>query len=422
MHLLTTRRFLPLFLTQLLGAFNDNLFKNAIIMLITYRLVAENAAYGQMLVTLAGALFILPYFLFSATAGQLADKYDRARIARITKLAEIVVMAVAVLGFIWNDAYFLLFVLFCLGIQATFFGPVKYALLPQHLKEDELVAGNAYVEAGMFLAILLGTIAGGLLIIHPNGVYYICLSIMACALAGYMTARKIPPAPAPDAQLTIDWNMLRQTWRVVQHDRKNKALFRSILCISWFWLVGAVYLSQFPAYAKHVLAADETVVTLFLSCFSVGIAIGSLASSWLQRGRISTRYLPLGAMGMCIAGLDLFFASVMPHDGQQLIGAAALLSTIEGLRITLDLVLFSVFAGIYIVPLYAIMQHESDVRYRARTVATTNIFNSLFIVVSALVVVWLLSLQVSIPQLFLGLSVLNGLLALYIRRLVSLPH
>ena len=418
MNLFATRRFAPLFLTQLLGAFNDNVFKNAIVMLITFRLATSEPGNAQMLVTLAGALFILPYFLFSATAGQLADKYDRARMARATKLAEIGVMAVASLGFVLNNPFFLLFVLFCLGIQATFFGPIKYALLPQHLQDNELIAGNAYIEAGMFLAILLGTIAGGLLILYPNGVFLISSAIMACAVGGYVTSRYIPPAPAPQPELKIDWNIVRQTWRVVQHDRRNKNVFRSIMAISWFWTMGAIYLAQFPGYAKDVLHADETVVTLFLTAFSIGIAIGSLLCNVILRGRISAQYIPLGGLGMSLFGVDLFLASGALHGGVELIGAGAFLQLAGGMRIFVDLLGFSISAGVFIVPLYAIMQHESDVAYRARTIATNNIINALFMVLSSVGAVALLGAHVTIPQIFLLMSVLNAAVALWIRRAI----
>ena len=418
MSLFATRRFLPLFITQLLGAFNDNVFKNAIVMLITYKLASETPGNAQMLVTMAGALFILPYFLFSATAGQMADKYDRALMARATKLAEIFVMIVASIGFVMNNAYFLLFVLFCLGIQATFFGPIKYALLPQHLRENELIAGNAYIEAGMFLAILLGTIAGGLLILYPNGVFLISTAIMLCAIGGYASSRHIPEAPAPQPDLVLDWNIARQTWRVVAHDRKNVNVFRSILAISWFWTVGAIYLAQFPAYAKDVLHADATVVTLFLAAFSVGIGIGSLLCNVILRGVISARFIPLGGIGMSLFGIDLYFASDLVHGSANLIGAWDFLKLAGGLRIFADLLGFSISAGVYIVPLYAIMQHESDAAYRARTIATNNILNALFMVISSVGAVALLGAHVSIPQIFLLMSVLNLAVAGWIKRAI----
>ncbi|NBX03014.1 MAG: MFS transporter [Alphaproteobacteria bacterium] len=420
MKLLFTRRFLPLFATQTLGAFNDNVMKNGLVMLITFRLSSGEAGNAQMLVTLAAALFILPYFLFSATAGQLADKFDRAKMARATKLAEIVVMAVAAAGFILGNTYFLLFVLFCLGVQATFFSPIKYALLPQHLKDDELVLGNAYIEAGMFLAILLGTIAGGLLVLYPSGVYYLSAAIIACSLGGYATSRFIPASPAPDSSLKIDWNIARQTWRVVQHDRKNPVVFSAMLAISWFWLVGATYLSQFPSYAKDVLHADETVVTLFLSAFSIGIAIGSFVAGALLRGAISAKHVPMGGIGMCLFGVDLFFASGAHFATQEtLMTAGQFLATFSGLRIFTDLIGFAICAGIFIVPLYAVMQHESELKYRARTIATCNILNALFMVLSSVVVIVLMKLGATIPQIFLAVALANGVVALRMRKLAA---
>ena len=352
----------------------------------------------------------------------MTDKYDRAKVARLTKLAEIAMMGVAVMGFVWSDPYFLLFVLFCLGIQATFFGPTKYTLLPQHLKENELIAGNAYIEAGMFLAILTGTITGGLLILYPNGVYLISIAIMVCAVGGYLTSRFIPAAPAPAPALKVDLNIARQTWRVIAHDRKNQVVFRSILAISWFWMVGATYLAQFPAYAKEVLHADETVVTLFLVCFSVGIALGSLLCNLIQKGKVSTRSIPYGAWGMSLAGVDLFFASGAMHGSEGLMGAVAFLSGAQGLRIAFDLLVFSIAAGVFIVPLYAIIQYESDVSHRARTIATNNIMNALFMVLSALIIVGMLALHITIPQIFLIIALLNALVALYVKRFIHLHH
>ena len=419
-RLLCARRFLPLFITQFLGAFNDNLFKNALVMLITYRLAAGSSA--PILVTLAGGIFILPFFLFSATAGQLADKYDRAVIARATKVWEIVIMCIAAAGFYIGNAYFLLFVLFCLGVQATFFGPVKYALLPQHLKEEELVEGNAYIEAGTFLAILIGTISGGLLIMSEQGTHLIAGAIVACAIAGYAASRFITEAPAPMPSLKMNWNLVAETCNIIQHDRQRPRVFLSILGISWFWLIGASFLSQFPAFAKDVLRADETVVTAFLTLFSVGIGIGSYLISRLLKGKISAAFVPHAAWGITLFTVDLYFASSVgfPHEG--LLGFSDFAQSFAGLRILFDLLGAAVCGGLYIVPLYAIMQHESDPSRRARTIASNNVMNALFMVASAIAIVALLGAGFSVPDVFLAIAAVNGLAAIYITRLRLTPR
>lgn len=420
-NLLKTRRFLPLFITQFLGAFNDNLFKNALVMLITYKVADRLGGNAQLLVTLAGAVFILPYFLFSATAGQLADRYDRALIARATKLWEIGIVLVGAAGFYLGNAYFLLFVLFCLGMQSTFFGPVKYALLPQHLAEGELVAGNGYIEAGTFLAILIGTIAGGLLILQPGGEHRMALCMAAVALAGYAASRHIPKAPPPMPALKINWNIFSETWNILQNDRRNPVVWRSILAISWFWLVGATFLAQFPILAKAVLHSDETVVTLFLAVFSVGIGIGSVACSALLRGRVTDRMVPYAALGLSLFTLDFYLASSvfpLPLAGggyvAGLLTASEFLRHAASWRVLADLLMIAICGGLYIVPLYAMMQHHSDPAYRARTIASNNVLNALFMVMSALATVAMLKAGMTVPQVFLATGIANAMVALFL--------
>ncbi len=418
-ELLRTRRFLPLFITQFFGAFNDNLFKNALVILIAYRLATESGANAQIMVTLAAALFMLPYLLFSATAGQLADKYDRSRLARITKIWEIAIVIIAACGFYLSNMYFLLLVLFCLGVQATFFGPIKFALLPQHLREDELVAGNAYINAGSFLAILLGTITGGLLILSENGNHLIALGMIATAVTGYLASRFIPYAPPAMPELKIRWNIAAVTWAMVAHDRKNKRVFRCILGISWFWLVGATFLSQFPTYAKDVIHADEAVVTLFLTMFSIGIGIGSFLCNLLLKGQIKSTFVPYAALGLSAFTIDVFFASahVVSGQGDSLIHVWEFLRYPQNWRVTADLLMISVCAGLYIVPLYAIMQHDSDPESRARTIATNNIVNALFMVGAGVATMAMFAASFTVPQVFLAIGVANAAVAAYIMKL-----
>jgi acyl-[acyl-carrier-protein]-phospholipid O-acyltransferase/long-chain-fatty-acid--[acyl-carrier-protein] ligase len=416
MNLLKTRRFLPLFVTQFLGAFNDNLFKNALVMLITYKLAAQAGVNASLLVTLAAGLFMLPYLLFSATAGQLADKYDRAFMARATKIAEIAVMGVGCVGFYLGNPYFLLFVLFCLGTQAAFFGPVKYALLPQHLHENELLSGNAYIEAATFLAILFGTILGGLLIVSVAGTHLVAAAIVGVALLGYGASRYIPAAPGPMPELKIRWNLISETWRIVQHDRKNPKVFRSILAISWFWLVGATFLAQFPNYAKHVINADATVVTLFLTVFSVGIGIGSFGCNALLKGKVSDTLVPYAMLGISLFTVDFYFASgaAAIAPGGELENAWQFMSDSLNWRLLIDLLGISVCGGLYIVPLYAILQHDSDPNFRARTIASNNVLNALFMVFSALASVAMFAAGFTVVHLFLAVGIANTGVGIYL--------
>lgn len=417
MAFFTSRRFLPLFVTQFLGAFNDNLLKNSLVMLITYKL-ASAPNESQLLVTAAAGLFILPFFLFSATAGQVSDKIDRAKITRVIKFVEIIIMIAATIGFYLSSIWFLIFVLFMMGVHSTFFGPIKFALLPQHLKDDELLLGNAYVESGTFLAILLGTILGGILILHPQGITFVSLSLLLVAIGGYISSRYIPESPAPEPLLIIKKNIWKETWNIVGFARKNKRVFLCIIGISWFWLVGATYLSQFSTYAKDVLYAEPEVVTLFLTVFSVGIALGSFLCNKLLNGEIKSTYVPVSMLGMTIFGIDLYFASMynITAATETLMSLGEFVSSFSRLRILFDLLLIAICAGLYIVPLYAIMQHDSDVNQRARIIAANNVVNAIFMVVAAVITVVMLASHFTIPQVFLFMAIANGLVGIYVWR------
>ena len=416
--LLATRRFLPLFITQFLGAFNDNLFKNAVVMLLAFKLADQVAVNPNILIIAAGGLFIVPYFLFSATAGQLADKYDKAMLARLTKLWEIIIVGIGMIGFIGHHPNFLLLVLFCLGAQSTFFGPVKYALLPQHLRDDELLSGNAMVEAGTFLAILLGTIVGGLLVMADGGEMMIAIISLVVALMGYVASRFIPPAPAPMPGLRIRANIFSATWDIIQHDRKTPRVFRSIIGISWLWVMGAVYLSQFPSIAKDVLGGDESVVTLFLALFSLGVGAGSMLVAMLTKGKISTRYVVWGAFGIVVFSLDLGLLCLhtMPplHGGA--IGIAQFLHNPMHWRVMIDLFMAALAGGVFVVPLYAIMQHDSEAASRARTIATNNVINAVFMVLSAVVSAALVQAGYGVGHILLLLAAIGLWVAIYCRR------
>lgn len=423
MFLLATKRFLPLFFTQFLGAFNDNLFKSALVILITYKLGLKIALHSGLLVTLAAGLFVLPFFLFSALAGQLADKYDRARLARYIKLAEIAIVLFASFGFLFEKTYYLLTVLFIMGTHSTFFGPIKYALLPQHLSPDELLTGNAYVEAATFIAIILGTVFGGVLILQAQGVRWISIVMIFCALSGYLSSCQIPAAPAPDRNLRINPNLWTETLRILSHLKRNKRVFLAVLGISWFWFFGATYLAQFPEFTKSILRADNYVVTLCLSLFSIGIAIGSWLCQQFLKGEISTRFVPLSLLGMSLFSFDLFWVS--QHALSPLTGKLWSLNTFLGQfvhwRILVDLFFISGFGGMFVVPLYTIMQKYAQTQYRARIIAANNILNALFMVFSAVWAFILIWLSFSTLAIFLSLGIFSLLLALGVKKKMLRP-
>ena len=416
--LLKARRFAPFFATQFLGAFNDNLFKNALIVLLTFQAASWTALAPEVLTNLAAGIFILPFFLFSATAGQLADKYDKAKLARLVKLLEIVIMGVALLGFSLHSLSVLLTALFLLGLHSTLFGPVKYAILPQHLRERELVGGNALVEAGTFVAILIGTLAGGLLAGaagHPTWVAYAGLVI---AVFGYLFSRGSPAAPAPAPELVVSLNPLSETWRNIGFARQNRTVFLSILGISWFWLYGALFLAQFPAYAKNVLGGSESSVTLLLAVFTIGIGLGSLLCERLSAGHVEIGLVPFGSIGLTLFGIDLAFASPDLLPAGAPLPLTSLLALHETWRVLFDLLALGLFGGFFIVPLYALIQLRSAPEQRARIIAANNILNALFMVVGSLAAAGLLADGLSIPVLFAVAAVCNAAVAVYIYSLV----
>ena len=417
-RLLGERRFVPFFLTQFLGAFNDNVFKNAIIILITFEVVRLSGVSAPVLVNLAAGLFVLPFFLFSATAGQLADKYDKAVLMRGIKALEIVIMLVAAWGFIRRDPLVLLGALLLMGLHSTFFGPVKYSILPQVLKEHEIVGGNALVESGSFLAILLGTILGGLLVDRPSGPDLLLpLATIAIAVAGYLASRLIPRVAPADPGLKLNWNPVSETWRNLRFAHGNRTVFLSLLGISWFWFFGALFLSQVPTYVDDYLGGNAAVVTLFLSVFSIGIAVGSLLCERLSGHKVEIGLVPFGAIGLTLFALDLFFASPgMPETAW--VGVGEFVARDGSFRILFDLAMLALFGGFYVVPLYALIQTRAQKSHQSRIIAANNILNALFMVAAALVAAAFLHWGASVPQLFLLTAVLNALVAAYIFTLV----
>ncbi|MEQ8865012.1 MAG: acyl-[ACP]--phospholipid O-acyltransferase [Thalassobaculum sp.] len=412
--LLRSRRFLPLFVTQFLGAMNDNVFKNAFVILVLYGMADIGGQHAQVLVTVAAGIFILPYFLFSATAGQIADAQEKSRLIRRIKLAEIAIMTFGAVGLHLGDPYLLLGVLFLMGAQSAFFGPVKYGILPNHLAENELVGGNGLIEAGTFLAILVGTIAGGLLILRAEGLVTVSVVLLVLAVAGWLASRSIPVAEPDTPDLKINPNVMAETARIIRHAGHNRTLFLTILGLSWFWLVGATFLSQFPTLANAVLGADEGVVTLFLVAFSVGIAIGSLGCNALLKGEVSARYVPLAAIAMTVFIADLCLALQGRVPGETTIGAAAFLSAPGNWRILADLVGMAIAGGLYSVPLFAMLQARSEPEHRSRNIAANNIINALFMVVGAIWAALMLAYGLSVITVFASLAAVNAVVAVYI--------
>lgn len=422
--LLRERRFAPFFWTQFAGAANDNLFKFALTVLVTYRL---NVAWlpPALAGVVIGALFILPFVLFSATSGQLADKFDKATLMRAVKNLEIAIMALAAWAFVAVQVPVLLACVFLMGLHSTLFGPVKYAYLPQVLDERELTGGNGVVEAGTFVAILLGNVAGGLLVAVPQwGPMYVAAACVVLALAGRVAAQRIPAAPATDPGLRICWNPVSETWRNLKLAHEQVLVFRSLLGISWMWFFGATFLSNFPAFAKEVLQGDEQVASLLLLVFSVGIGMGSLLCEKLSHRHVEIGLVPLGAIGMTVFAIDLYFAArgLAPRAGLDVgagvvadLGAGAAAHTLRSFvaqpahwRVMADLALLSLSAGLYSVPMYALIQLRSTPTHRARIIAANNILNALFMVASALIAGALLKSGFSIAQLFLFTGLANA--------------
>ncbi|WP_372527783.1 MFS transporter [Piscinibacter sp.] len=415
--LLRQRRFAPFFWTQFLGAGNDNLFKFAFTVLVTYQLQVEWLE-PKMAGLIIGALFILPFLLFSATSGQLTDKYDKTRVIQLVKSLEIGIMLLAGWGFWVSNVPVLLACVFLMGLHSTLFGPVKYAYLPQHLNERELTGGNGMVEMGTFVAILLGQVAGGLLIGMPEiGRHYVAFACIGMAILGRLSAQFVPASPSTDPNLRINWNPVSETWRNLQLAHQNVVVFRSLLGISWMWFFGAVFLSQFPSFAKEVLHGNEQVASLLLVVFSVGIGTGSLLCEVLSRRHVEIGLVPLGAIGMSVFAVDLYFASRgLPPATSLSLGA--FVAQAAHWRVMADLALLSLFAGLYSVPMYALIQLRSQASHRARIIAANNILNALFMIVSAVGVGVLLKTGLSIPQVFLIVGLLNAVVAGYIFLLV----
>lgn len=414
---MTVRRFLPLFLTQFFGAFNDNLFKNALVILITFKLADEYGLNAQLLITSIAGLFILPFFLFSSTAGQLADKYEKSFLIRIIKFVEIVLMVLTAISFTFLNLWGLIILLFFMGAQSSFFGPLKFSILPQHLKENELVAGNGLVSAGTYIAILSGTLCGGLFILYPAGRAFISAGVVGVAIMGFISSLLIPKAEPSVPGMKIDWNPFRSTMDIISYVKPNVMVFRSILGISWFWFLGSVFLSQFPTFSKDILGGNEEVSTLFLVVFSVGVGLGSTLCNRLLKGKVSARLVPFGCIGMTAATLLLYFFSMTVPKTGELAGVMEFISEPGSWGVIFSFLLLAASGGIFSVPMYALMQSRSSDEHRARVVACLNITDSFGMVLSAVFVALMLMLKISIINIFLIIGIVNLLITPLLSRL-----
>ena len=418
-NLFKNRRFVPLFIVQFFQAFNDNVFKNAMVLLITY-VLAHNAHDGQLMVTIAAGIYIVPFFLFSATAGQLADRYDKTILTRIIKFFELALMIIGTFGFYTQNKEFLMVTLFLMGTHSTFFGPIKYAILPNLVKTDELIGGNALVESSTFIAILIGTIIGGIFIVTKAGVAIIGALTITSALVGLISSFYMPKIPGDETVGQINNNFIQETFSVIKQCRKLPYVFLAILGISWFWLIGATFLSQLPVFTKEIIHGDANIVSFYFALFSIGIGAGSLLCNKLVRGKISAKFSPIALLLLSLFVFDFCYNSgrAVAHHGKDLLGLNHYFDNINNWRIALDLFLLAVCGGIYIVPLYAIIQIDTPESFRSRAIGCNNILNALFMVISAVGVLLLMAIQLSILHVFVVLGIVNVVAALYFCKLL----
>lgn len=407
--LLTQGRFAPFFWAQFFGAFNDNVFKTALLTILTFEALDWTTMDRGFLNNLIPGLFILPFVLFSAIAGQLADKFEKSGLVRYIKLLEIAIMLLAAVGWLRHDLWLLIAAVAGMGLHSALFGPVKYAYLPQKLAPDELVGGNGLVEMGTFVGILLGEVLGAVLVLHkPWGIELVAGTTIAIAVAGWLASRAIPVSSAPAPELKINWNLVTESVRNLRFSSQNRSVFMAMLANSWFWFYGAIVLAQFPLYAKQTLHGDHSIFVLLLTIFSLGIGTGSLLCERLSRHKVEIGLVPLGAIGLTIFGIDLFLSSTA-YTNTNLVDIAGFLQQPGSFRILLDCLLIGAFGGVYIVPLFALIQTRCDPKHMSRTIAGMNILNALFMVAAALLAMVLLNAGLSIPQLFLFTAILNAL-------------
>ncbi|CAM2926835.1 MFS transporter [Acinetobacter celticus] len=417
-HLLSTRHFLPMFLTQFFGALNDNVYKQALLLVITYGWIQQQTAGISTLNNFAALLFILPYFIFSATAGQLADKYERSQLVRILKIAEILIMLIGTAGFLLGSLWLLLLALFLMGTHSTFFGPIKYAILPEILKPNELMSGNALFQSGTSMAILIGMILGGAVISMSQGnLLWISLTVLTIACLGYFSSRFILKQEVSSPNIQIDWNFFRTSFQTVKYAKSLRLIFLILLGNSWYWFYGATYLTQIPQLTQQNLHASENVVSLLLTFFSVGIGVGSLLCRKIGGSEVNIKMVPLGAVGLTVFALYLAISlSFVPERTGPLLG---LYEVFHGgwsyYHVMIAVTLLGISGGFYIVPLYAMMQAYSPRSHRARVVAANNILNAIFMVSSAIFSIIILSiLKIDIKILFCITAVLSAIFTIWL--------
>lgn len=423
-QLLTTRRFLPMFLTQFFGALNDNVFKQSLLLVITYGFLQQQVASVSTLNNLAALLFILPYFIFSATAGQIADKYERAFLIRKIKLLEIIIMLIGSAGFMLGNLWLLYSALFLMGIHSTFFGPIKYAILPEILKPNELMTGNALFQTGTSIAILAGMILGGTIISNSAGnLVWISLTVVAIALIGYCSSRFILKQPVKSDAFEVDWNFFRTSVQTLKYAKGRPLIYTILLGNSWYWFFGATSLTQIPQLTQQNLHASENVVSLLLTFFSVGIGVGSLLCRKIGGAEVNIKMVPIGAVGLTVFALYLAMSLYfIPEQSGQFLGISDMFhSGINYYHVMLAVTLLGISGGFYIVPLYAMMQAYSPASHRARVVAANNILNAVFMVSSAIFSIIILSiLKINIEILFAITAVLSAIFSTWL--LIRLKH
>jgi acyl-[acyl-carrier-protein]-phospholipid O-acyltransferase / long-chain-fatty-acid--[acyl-carrier-protein] ligase len=407
-QLLLSKRFGAMIACTCLSAFNQNYFKNAFTILLTYQLADSSGYSAETLISIASALFIIPFFLFSGIAGNIADRYPKQSVVNILKIIEIILYIAAFAAIAQGSVTFMLIVLALIGTQATFFSPVKYAILPVLLKDDEMIAGNGINEAGTYISILFGTMLGGLLILKENGAYYVGIPMILLAILGVWAAKNVPKQDRGNPNLPLSLNPFSTSWVMLKSAYANKRIWAGILGISWFWTLGALYLMQLPIFGKNILGVNEEVVTYLYALFSIGIGIGSLLCHILLRGAVRMTYVPWAILGMSLCGADMWWATTgMLHTGDSYQGFADFFDTLIEWRISFDFLMMSVFGGMFIVPLYTMLQVESAEHERSRAIASNNIVNAFFIALSALLMAQAYSLGADVRGIFIAAALVN---------------
>jgi len=406
--LLTSRRFAPMFGAMGFAAFNDNFYKNALIILITYRLAADNAEHAATLISIASAAFIIPFFLFSGLAGNLADKFSKSKLVRLLKIIELGLYVLASSALFSGNVVFMLFALFLLGTLSSFFGPLKYAILPELMERDEIIHATSFVEGGTYVSILLGTLLGALLILKPNGHWIVTAILVTVGVLGVISAFRVPHTTPAQPALRLRYNIIASIWDMLKVAAKNSTILAAIFGISWFWSIGATYLTQLPVFTKEIVGANERVVSLYMGIFTVGIAMGSLICPRVLKKVRGSVLSPLALLGVMLTGLDLCFAGYsMPTPGDTMLGLSSYFDSFAHVRVLVDLTLMSFCGGMFIVPLYALLQTDAHEAERARTIASNNVVNAMFIAVASVMAAVFYKFGLNVLEVLLIFALLN---------------